>query len=256
MSLTALAMRICAVRALQIANTLVGTNVLDSQISAIDQTADGALRSDQKRPFIAVYTDSAKHEDDGATGLRGNGMVEFAFNCGVAMTMAVTDKENGQALIEGLPATDAHFEAILDVLACQIVRALSDRDNPWAQVFMDMGCFRSKVQVKSSSAAENTRLACGQLRITMDVFADPQPGQSFAADSHWSRFLALMSAEQVSQLAMFESMLAGEIDPNYPDFEALLGLSNQTANALKLYPFEGTNFATEFSTLTLSEDRS
>ena len=75
MSLTMMALRIAAVQALKAGGTLVGDNVLDSQISAIDQTADGQLRSDQQRPFIAVYTDAAKSQDLGQTGLRSNGRV-------------------------------------------------------------------------------------------------------------------------------------------------------------------------------------
>ena len=61
MSLTMMALRIAAVEALKAGGTMVGTNVLDSQISAIDQTVDGDLKTDQKRPFIAVYSLSLIH---------------------------------------------------------------------------------------------------------------------------------------------------------------------------------------------------
>ena len=209
MSLTMMALRIAAVQALKAGGTLVGDNVLDSQISAIDQTADGRLRSDQQRPFIAVYTDTAKAQDLGQTGLRANGRVDIIFNCGVSLTMAQTDKETGAAsIVEGFPATDAHFEAVLDVLDVQIARVLSDPDNPWAQVFGDfVQAYVGKETVRSSSAAENVRLAAGQTKLTLEVFADPRLGQPLAEGGPWPRFLALMEAQDVAQRSVFQQLI-------------------------------------------------
>lgn len=245
MSLTMMALRISAVEALKIGSTFVGTNVLDSQISAIDQTADGALTTDQQRPFIAVYSDIAKADDLGAAGLRSNGRVELTFNCGVALTMGQTNKESGETeIIEGYPSTDAHFEAILDVVGCQIGRVLSDATNPWAQVFGELCQLVSKSQVRSSSAAESVRLACGQIKLTVNAFADPPLGQVFAEDSHWAKFVALMEEHSIPQLGLFQLLLGVPSDTSYPDFEALTGMTTRTADSLKLYPFEGVSAAT------------
>ncbi|MEH6521221.1 hypothetical protein [Sulfitobacter sp.] len=240
MSLTMMALRIAAVEALKAGGTMVGTNVLDSQISAIDQTVDGALKTDQQRPFIAVYSDNSKADDLGATGLRANGRIELTFNCGVSLTMGESNKETGVTeIIEGLPSTDAQFEAILDVVGCQIGRVLTDASNPWAQVFGDLCEFVSKAQVRSSSAAANVRLACGQLKLTVDAYADPPLGQVFAQDSHWPRFLALMELHQVEQLGLFQLMLGQPVTAEYPDFEALTGMTTRDAASLRLYSFEG-----------------
>jgi len=239
MSLTMMALRICAVQALKAGNTLVGDNVLDSQISAIDQTADGRLRSDQQRPFIAVYTDAAKSQDLAQTGLRANGRVDVMFNCGVSLTMAQTDKATGEAsIVEGFPATDAHFEAVIDALDVQIGRVLTDPDNPWSQVFGDfVQAYVAKDHVRSSSAAENVRLAAGQTKLSIDVFADPRLGQPLAEGGPWPRFLALMQAEGVPQLALFQ-MLLGEADTGpYAEFEQLTGMTSRDANALRLYAY-------------------
>lgn len=245
MSLTMMALRISAVEALKAGGTMVGTNVLDSQISAIDQTVDGALKTDQQHPFIAVYSDSCKADDLGSTGLRTNGRIDLTFNCGVSLTMGELNKQTGTTeIIEGLPSTDAQFEAILDVVSCQICRVLSDASNPWAQVFGNLGVMVSKTQVRSSSAAENVRLACGQVKVTVDAYADPPLDQVFAEGSHWPVFLALMEQHDVGQLGLFQLMLGQSGMREYPDFEALTGMTSRDAASLKLYSFDGVPAAT------------
>lgn len=241
MSLTMMALRIAAVQALKAGGTLVGDNVLDSQISAIDQTADGQLRSDQQRPFIAVYTDAAKAQDLGQTGLRSNGRVDIMFNCGVSVTMAETNKETGETQIVDLfPATDANLEAVLDALDVQIGRVLTDPDNPWAQVFGDfVQAYVAKEHVRSSSSAENVRLAAGQTKLTVDVFADPRHGQPLAEGGPWPRFMALMAEHGVPQLALFQQLVGDPVSGAYEEFERLTGMTTRDAQSLRLYTFGG-----------------
>jgi hypothetical protein len=257
MSLTMMALRIAAVEALKLGGTLVGTNVLDSQISAIDQTADGDLQTDQQRPFIAVYSDASKATDLGATGLRANGHVELTFNCGVSVTMGQTNKDTGVTeIIEGLPSTDAQFEAILDVVGCQICRVLTDPDNPWAQVFGNLCTLVSKSQVRSGSAADGVRLACGQIKLTVDAYADPPLGQVFAADSHWLNFLALMAQNDVAQAGLFELMLGQASTATDQTYEALTGMTTRDASALALYTVDGVPVGAAITSPTSVEDRS
>ncbi|MBB5515770.1 hypothetical protein FHS89_001790 [Rubricella aquisinus] len=241
MSLTMMALRIAAVQALKAGGTLVGENVLDSQISAIDQTTNGQLRSDQQKPFIAVYTDAARAQDLSQTGLRTNGRVEIVFNCGVALTMAQTNKNTGAAeIIEGFPATDANFEAILDVLEVQIGRTLTDPDNAWSQVFAGfIKGYVSKDHVRSSSAAENVRLAAGQTKLTVDVFADPIQDQALSETGPWRRFLALLSDQDAAKAERFSALLGQPGASLYPAFERLMGMASSDARALKLYSFDG-----------------
>lgn len=241
MSLTMMALRIAAVQALKAGGTLVGDNVLDSQISAIDQTSDGRLRSDQQRPFIAVYTDAAKAQELSQTGLRSNGRVDIMFNCGVSVTMAETNKETGEThIVDLFPATDANLEAVLDALDVQISRVLSDPDNPWAQVFGNfVQAYVAKEHVRSSSSAENVRLAAGQIKLTVDVFADPRHGQPFAEGGTWPRFMALMAEYSVPQLALFEQLMGDPMSGAYEEFEQLTGMTTRDAHALRLYTFGG-----------------
>lgn len=243
MSLTMMALRIAAVQAIKAANTLVGSNVLDSEIAAIDQTVDGQLRTDQQLPFVAVYTDSAKAGDLGQTGLRANGRVEILINCGVTMTMAQTDRETGAAtIVEELPATDAHFEAVLDVLDAQIGRALTDPDSPWAQSFgAFVNTYVSKEHLRSASIGNGVRLAAAQTKVVVEVFADPRHGQPMTEGGAWSRFLTLLEAEGLPHLPLFQQML-GEADIGpYAEFEQLIGMTTRDAEALRLYTYGGAD---------------
>ena len=241
MSLTMLALRIAAVEALKSGGTLVGTNVLDSQIGAIDLTADGQLSIEQQRPFIAVYTDAAKAPDLSRTGLRANGNVELSLNCGVSMAMAVSDKETGEStIVEGLPATDAHFEAILDVLDVQIGRVLTDPENPWAQVFGDfVQAYVAKEHLRTSSTSDSLRLAAGQTKLTLEVLADPVAGQTLPEGGPWFRFMGLMQEHDIPQHALFVQLLGEPVNEDYPPFERLMGLTVSDSASLQLYSNAG-----------------
>lgn len=240
MSLTMMAMRLAAVMALKSADTLVGENVLDSQISAIDQTADGRLVSPQQKPFIAVYSDTSKASNFGSTGLRSNGTVDFLFNCGVSIGMAETNKETGEThIVDFLPATDANLEAVLDILDTQIVRALTNDADPWASVF---GSFVlehvAKASVRSSNTGDGTRLAAGQMRLTVNVPADPAPNQPLPQGGHWDRFLDLMRQTGHPLLSAFEAVLG--VDDSAPlKIEHVLSITTKDALSLGLLPTGG-----------------
>ncbi len=51
--------------------------------------------------------------------------------------------------------------------------------------------------------------------------------------------MALMEAENLSQLALFRTLLGDEIVGNYADFERLCGMSSCDADGLQLYSFSG-----------------
>lgn len=246
MSMAMMALRICAIEALKSADTEVGSNVLDSCMTAFDQTADGKLSTDQKRPFIAVYTDAAKGEWSQGSGLRGNGWVDILFNFGVSVAHVVTDRETGESVISGLPATDAYFEAIIDVIAAQIPRALTDPENAWAQAFGNLvKGYGAKVQARSSSTADNLRLAAGQLKLTVETYADPAHGQGLGP--HWQTFMQLMEDHGVEQLSLFQQVLGQPVTGDERDFERLNGTTTRDAQTLLLYSSTGIPKSVVFS---------
>lgn len=178
MSLNRIAARIAAVQALR-GRTLVGDNVLDSQIGALDVAADGSLRTEEDRPFISVYTDAAKIDGDEAA-LRAfvvNGETEFVFEAGVTAAHVETDGTGVSTIYPGIPGTDAAFEVHLDLTMRQIGDALSDPENEWAEIFRKFISHFVKVERARTSGAENgVRLAAQQLRVTAVLRPDPVRG--------------------------------------------------------------------------------
>lgn len=258
MSLMMAALRIAAVNAVKSAGTLVGSNVLDSKIAPIDVGDGGQLSTSQDHPFVAVYTDKAASDDLGSVGLRANGRIELTFNCGVALSMWQTNKETGVSTldagdgewVQGFPATDENFEFTIDVICAQIIRALGDPDNAWGQVFSGLCQVVSKSQVRSGSAVEQVRLACGQLKLTVQAHADPAFGQPLAPDGFWSDFLALMQRDALPQLPFFQMLLGDPSVDGSPDVTALAGLTISDAQMLKLYGLDGAPVAVEIASVS------
>ena len=136
MSVVRMAVRLCIVEALK-GRTLVGDNVKDLRIGAIDIAADGSLRLGEDKPFADVYTDDSDATDVGASDLRQNGVLAVSIETGIATVMTATNDETGESQILGigLAATDDNFERTLDVLNAQIAIALTDPENPWAELW-------------------------------------------------------------------------------------------------------------------------
>lgn len=178
MSLNRIAARIAAVQALR-GRTLVGDNVLDSQIGALDVAADGSLRTDEDRPFISVYADAAKSDDNVLRSWVDNGATEFLFEMGITAAHTETDEETGETTLlgVGIPATDANFEFTLDVVARQVGDTLTDPENEWAEIFRKFLRGVNRIErARTSGDGSGIRLAAQQIKVTADLIADPVRG--------------------------------------------------------------------------------
>lgn len=217
MSLVRIAARIAAVQALR-GRTLVGDNVLDSQIGALDVTADGELRTDEDRPFIAIYADAGKGDDETSL-LRAfvpNGMTEFLFESGVTTAHTVTDDNTGESVVyPGIPATDANFEFLLDIVARQIGDALSDPENEWAEIFRRFVHRFEKVErARTSNDGSGVKLAAQQVKVTASLIGDPTRGMPLKDTHPLAAFFAaaadLDDTVVSAQVALMQQQLAGE----------------------------------------------
>lgn len=222
MSLIRIAARIAAVEALK-GKTLAGTNVLDSEIGAIDIAADGSASTDEKNAFIAVYTDTANSPGDPLRALVANGTTDFLFEAGVTAAMTERDPETGAAtIVPGVPATDRAFEFFLDMIIRQIGDALTDPGNEWAEVFRKLITkFVSTKRSRTSSDTGGVRMAAQQLLIQADLITDPVRGATLAPTHGLVRFfekaetladpvidaqVTLMKAQMVGELGEFDLM--------------------------------------------------
>jgi hypothetical protein len=195
MSLMRIALRRAAVEALR-GRTLVGDNVLDSEIGSIDIAADGTLRSDKEKPFIAVYTgDSKATKSNELRALVINGPTEIIFEIAVTAAMVETN-EIGESVIVGMgtPAADANYEIHLDIVARQIADVLTDPENEWAEIFRKLTSAVLSVERTVARTADKTHLAAHQIRMLADLMADPARGAMFAPTHGLMMFLTKMEA--------------------------------------------------------------
>lgn len=242
MSLIRIAARIAAVQALK-GKTLVGDNVLDSQIGTLDVTAEGEPRTDEDRPFISVYSNSSKANGN-ETALRSmvvNGSTEFLFEFGITTAHMVTDGETGAQVVHpGIPGTDAALEFFLDMIARQIGDALSDPENEWAEIFRKFcRTFIGVERLRTSGAENGVRLAAQQIRIDADIIADPLAGQELKPAHPLAMFFAKVEASDDEALkAQAELMMVPLYGPSPDTAQAIrrYGMTRGEADNLLLLP--------------------
>lgn len=243
MSLVRIALRMSAVAALK-GKTEVGENVLDSEIGALKISADGDLQTDQNKPFIAIYTDSAKAEGAGNIDLRSlgvNGATELVIEIGVTTSMLVTDPETDETeVMAGIPATDAALEFLIDRIARQVGDALSDPDSEWADIFRGLFFRVRRIdRTRRSNDLHGARIAGMQLRITGDVIDDPLRGEALESGTPFARFLDLVLASDAAAVAAVGAIIAEDIEGNAEAWEALqrrFGMTRAELLALGLGP--------------------
>lgn len=221
MSLVRIAARIAAVESLK-GKTLVGGNVLDSEIGAIDVSADGSARTDEEKAFIAVYTDAGSADVD-LRSLNKNGVTDFLFEAGITAAMVDRDPETGAAvIIPGVPATDRAFEFFLDMVVHQIGAALTDPANEWAEVFRGLTTrFVSTKRTRTSNDTGGVRMAAQQVMVQADLIADPVRGITLAPTHGLSKFFAkavtLVDPVIDAQVALMRAAIAGSVS----DFDVM-----------------------------------
>lgn len=213
MSIGRIALRIATIEALR-GNTSVEGNVLDSEIGSLDVAADESLRTNQEKPFISVYTDSAKADDlGGGRRLWVNGLTELLIETGIAASMTETNQETGEStIIGGIPATDSAFELFLDVVDRETVAALMDPDNVWSEIWRGLVTNIAKVDRRRTADAETgTRMAAHQQCILCDILPDPVYGAPIAPTSLWQRLLDQMAAINHPYLPSLRDLLGLDV---------------------------------------------
>jgi hypothetical protein len=203
------AIRLLTVNAL-IDRTIVGGNVQDSSLSAIDIEADGTGRTEEDRPFISVYTDDGTATEDETVprNLFSNGEIDLVFEFGVATPMTVIDDETGENRILGLPSTDGTFELTLDVIDRGISIALTDPDNEWSEIWRRMVWRVSRIERRRMGTNEDgQRFAARQVRYTIAVLPDPVPGEPLNDKSPWMMFKSKVDADLPHLSEVVSSML-------------------------------------------------
>jgi hypothetical protein len=233
--LARLAIRIATVEALKGA-TFVDGNVLDSQIGALDVAVDGSVRSDQEKPFLSVYTDGAKVEDNlSLRPLHQCGQVDITVEAGITTAMVETDEDTGESQIVGIgiPATDPAMEMFLDCIDRQVANALTDPDNEWAELWRGLSSGIVKVERKRTSDSTGTRIAAHQTVITLNLLPDPAFGEPVAETSVWAKLIAKLEDESSPYLSVMQDLIgAGEAETSASTHQRRFGMTLDEVRAL------------------------
>ncbi|PZP69062.1 MAG: hypothetical protein DI604_18560 [Delftia acidovorans] len=253
MSLIRIAARIAAVQALK-GNTLVGDNVLDSEIGALGVSADGSLRSDEEKPFISVYTDAAKSEDNELRGFVPNGMTEFLFEAGITAAMTETDPSTDETTLIGIgiPGTDAAFEFHLDMVMRQIGDALTDPHNEWAEIFRSFHHGNMKIErARASQDGSGVRLAAQQMRVSVDLITDPPARVPLPQTHKLARFFA--KAEELPELGPRLTLMKGALAGTQYSWKTSIqryGMTYGEADSMLLTTLEGAEADVPIASVT------
>lgn len=248
MSIVRIALRIAAVEALK-GRTLVGDNVLDSEIGALDTAANGAVTTPKDRPFISVYSDDSSTADHlTLRSLTGNGSIDILFEASIATPHLIADPDTDQqVIVEGVPATDANFEFMLDLVIRQIADALVDPDNEWANIFNAFSNGIIKVQrARVGSNGHGARLAAHQLKLTYNAITDPVRGVDLPVNGALHRFFEKAESDLIPRMPTMEKNIALMKAQIHGDADALkkamrrYGLIHDEADAMLITRFEGT----------------
>ena len=218
MSLTRIALRIAAVEAIK-GKTLVGDRVLDTPNGAMGIQADGRLRTKEEKPFVSVYTDQGRAENIKGRSLTENGLCDIIFEIGVSSAMLDLDEETGALALVGIniPASDRNQEFFLDIVQRQICDALSDPQNPWADIYRGLHYRIVKIEFAGArSADDGQRLAGHQLRLTVDLADDPVAGEPLDPRTPFMRFLTALEGvddrSYAEQAATMRVLVSGSVD--------------------------------------------
>lgn len=267
--LARIALRIATIQALK-GKTLVGDNVLDSEITALDTDADGNLTSDQQRPFITVYTGDSKAEGGREIrSLHKSGPTELIIETAIAATMTYRNEAGEKEVAAGVAATDDAFEFFLDVVGRQIANALSDPQDAWAEVWRSLSTSVTKIERKRTSDASGARIAAHQLVITLDLLPDPVYGEPLAPTSTWAKLFSkleeptlpnpdmgpenpeatefIMDPDISARVELMRSLIGPTSDINAMQVRRRFGLTEREAEAMLLTPQAGADVTTDLS---------
>lgn len=241
MSLIRTALRMSVVEALR-DKTFAGHNVLDSEIGAISIAADGTVDSTRSEPFISVYTAEAS-----GPSLFERMKTDLVIDMAIS-SQTITRDDDGNIIDGDLPITpdsDRAYEVSIDVLHHQIMAALHDPENEWAEIARKILSNNIEgIDISVGRSSTKSRLAARQIRIVVNLLAEPV-NQNLAATHPFAMFLAKLEE--------------GDDDPNRDaDFKdlatALRTILSGTHSGWKLDQFRYGMTTTEIEQLGLGGD--
>ena len=233
MSLTALAIRTCAVLALY-DRTPVGRRVYDSELAPI-----GKLATEEVRSFLTVAIDEASRETE---------------------TIGLFGGDESLLLV---------LETSLDFLTRSIVTRLSD-DFPFALLFWRFVLKVNKSwRVRGGAVDTGERFAARQHVFDLEPIAEPPPGEAPEVGSPWADLIAALRALNIDPAIGGDPDLAAYVPladaieaamtmpvgtPTWRVEATRLGVSPETASDLGIGPLASVGIVAPIAAVTLGGD--
>lgn len=232
MSLAALALRICAVKALDGA-TSAGARVYDSDVDPRDLAADEAA------PAILVYTDTGKIDVDGFDLASAARVVDLTIDTMVARRVTVAAGTDDERATYACADTDAGHEVYLGTLAWEVERALLAA-TPWAELFRSLVYRASHDSLsefdRGATAEKGRRFALRRTVYRIETIGEPIAGA--ALTPMWDEILSAFEADaELADLgAYLRALITSPAAPDWLQAKQALGLSLGGIRAIGLAP--------------------
>ncbi len=159
--------RLVAWRAL-LGRTLAGDNVGDSRLE-ID---DGDERD---KAVIVVFTDAATGTDLREGDLKPSLTIEY-----MVTSLFETQGAETPHVVRDIAVTSTGLEFLLNVLGAQLLAALRDTSDPWAELLRRLspsGLGKPKL-VRAGNQEKGVRRAAAQLTVHLDTIHEPVVGEA------------------------------------------------------------------------------
>lgn len=192
MSLGRIGLRLSALMAIA-GRTWAGDEVFDSEVGLIDQVVKGEIA---RAPFVVVYTDNSDMALEGRNLLANDGGVNLVFETAVQAYRKVEGDTPDQ--LDIAPETDSEMELMLDMIEHQILTALTDPDNEWAETFDGLFMITGRIRSLRAAESKTTRYAARQLSINVQPLREP-----VACGEPTGNWLKLIEALEASGKGLF-----------------------------------------------------
>lgn len=228
MSLSRLAMRIAAARAVKNA-TLAEGRVFDSAIDPIDTTI-----AENRSPILVVMTDEHEAIPTGRDLFHTDNSCDLIIEAAIAARVEI----EGEVSIT-IPHTDEGMELVLDMIEHQVIAALTRERTAWSRVWMKLvPRVKRRLSRRGASAENGVRFAARQIVLTCDLIEAPTDGAAIPVGSTWADVLAVMDNDAaLAPIAdLLRATIEGEPVADWKRAANMLGIHMATANALGLGP--------------------
>lgn len=236
MSFVRTIIRLSAVAAMR-HKTWAHERVYDSDMTPL---SDSLKIGEKPKPYIVVFTDADNRDNVQETSIH---LAQRSMTLSIEIAVAsAVQADDGKGLSIQLPHTDQAVEFAVDITETQALNALTDPENPWAEILRRLITRIVAVpSARGGRAERGSRWAARQVTIRCDTVCDAPAGVLPAVDSAIRDWIVLAKAcpdKGISEPAeVIEKLLdSKDVYPGWEAMQAWLHVSRPTLRRIGLGP--------------------